>query len=133
MTADELVDDGDVLDLTAVAQAHPARRVRLDIAAIEAAGLLSVGDVVDMAEKLHTEPAQLAAVLSAGDPVDGVRGRPGAGLDRRPQGRPGPELRRGPDDLARRGAGPSCAGPYAAAAAAAASAARARYVVGLAG
>jgi hypothetical protein len=68
VTADELVDDGDVLDLTAVAQAHPARRVKLDIAAIEAAGLLSVGDVVDMAEKLHTEPAQLAAVLSAGDP-----------------------------------------------------------------
>ena len=67
MTA-EPDDDGEVLDLTAIAQAHPARRVRLDMAAIEALGLLSVGDIVDMSEKLHTEPAQLAAVLTAGDP-----------------------------------------------------------------
>jgi hypothetical protein len=68
VTADELADDGDVLDLTAIALAHPARRVRLDMAAIESAGLLSVGDIVDMSERLHTDPAQLAAVLTAGDP-----------------------------------------------------------------
>jgi hypothetical protein len=60
-------DDADVLDLTAIAQAHPARRVRLDMAAIEGGQLLSVGDVVDMAEKLHTDPMQLAKVLTAGD------------------------------------------------------------------
>lgn len=58
--------DDDVLDLTAIAQAHPARRVRLDVGAIEAAELLSVGDIVDMAAKLHTDPLQLAAVLAAG-------------------------------------------------------------------
>lgn len=68
MTTDQVDDDADVLDLTAIAAAHPARRVRLDMAAIEANGLLSVGDIVDMSEKLHTDPAQLAAVLTAGDP-----------------------------------------------------------------
>jgi hypothetical protein len=57
----------DVLDLTAIAQAHPARKVRLDMAAIVAADLLSVGDVVDMAEKLHTEPGSIASFLDGGD------------------------------------------------------------------
>jgi hypothetical protein len=58
--------DDDVLDLTAIAQAHPVRRVRLDLSTIVGEGLLSVGDVVDMAEKLHTEPAQLAQVMEQG-------------------------------------------------------------------
>ena len=58
--------DDDVYDLTAVARAHPARRVRLDIAALEAEALLSIGDIVDMAEKLHTEPAELAAMMRDG-------------------------------------------------------------------
>jgi len=60
---DDQVDDGDVLDLTAIAQAHPVRRVRLDMSKIVGEGLLSVGDIVDMSDKLHTEPGELAAVL----------------------------------------------------------------------
>ena len=62
---DDAVDD-DVLDLTAIARAHPARKVRLDLSKVMAEGLLSVGDIVDMAEKLHTDPAQLGAVMEAG-------------------------------------------------------------------
>ena len=59
-------DDDGILDLTAIALAHPTRRVRLDLGRIVSDGLLSVGDVVDMAEKLHTEPAQLGKVLEGG-------------------------------------------------------------------
>jgi hypothetical protein len=62
---EDAVDD-DVLDLTAIARAHPARKVRLDLSKVMAEGLLSVGDIVDMAEKLHTDPAQLGAVMEAG-------------------------------------------------------------------
>lgn len=60
------VDDVDVLDLTAIAQAYPVRRVRLDMSKVVGDGLLSVGDVVDMAAKLHTEPGQIALALDGG-------------------------------------------------------------------
>jgi hypothetical protein len=60
------------LDLAAVAAAHPVRHVMLDLERIEVSSLLSVGDIVDMAEALETKPEQLLKVLdrTGGKPLD---------------------------------------------------------------
>lgn len=62
---DEVVED-EVEDLADIALAHPTIRKRLDFRRLNAAEVLSLGDVEDMARELGTDPGRLQAVLAKG-------------------------------------------------------------------
>lgn len=67
MTVEEvadLADEAEVDDLADIALAHPVEHKRLDLARINAAETLSLGDIDDMARELGTDPSRLASVLA---------------------------------------------------------------------